>query len=78
MADDPLTATLRALAEAGEQARSVEVEIRTLAARAAAEGASYSDIGRALGITRQGARKRFSQPADTSQKATTIVTAPGA
>ncbi|ABD11162.1 hypothetical protein ThrDRAFT_03165 [Frankia casuarinae] len=68
--DDARTAALGALAEARERARSIETEIRTLAARAAAEGASYGDIGRALGITRQGARKRFPRLVDARQPAT--------
>ncbi|SBW22500.1 hypothetical protein FDG2_2735 [Candidatus Protofrankia californiensis] len=54
-----MAVTLRALAEAGGRARSIELEIRALAARAAADGAGYGDIGRALGITRQDARKRL-------------------
>jgi len=40
------------------------------------EGASYGDIGRALGITRQGARKRFPRLIATSPEATTSVVAP--
>jgi hypothetical protein len=55
-----------ALAEASERARSIDAEIRTLAARAAAEGTNYGDIGRALGITRQGARKRFPRLVSTA------------
>jgi hypothetical protein len=68
--EDARTAALGALAEARERARSIEMEIRTLAAQAAAEGASYGDIGRALGITRQGARKRFPRLVDARQPAT--------
>ncbi len=76
MADDALTATLGALTDASERARSVEAGIRTLAARAATEGANYGDIGRALGITRQGARKRFPQLFDAGRPATTEVVVP--
>ncbi|ETA03410.1 hypothetical protein ThrDRAFT_01157 [Frankia casuarinae] len=78
MADDALMATLGELADASERARSIEAEIRTLAARAAAEGASYGDIGRALGITRQGARKRFPRLVATPPVATTSVVATAA
>ncbi|MCK9898426.1 hypothetical protein [Frankia sp. AgB32] len=71
MVGDAITPTLGALAEASERARSLEAEIRTLAAQAAAEGASYGDIGRALGITRQGARKRFPRLLDARRATTT-------
>ncbi|WP_239342034.1 hypothetical protein [Frankia sp. CiP3] len=78
MADDALSATLDTLADANERARLIEAEIRTLAARAAIEGASYGDIGRSLRITRQGARKRFPCPFGPQHVTTTSVVDPAA
>jgi hypothetical protein len=73
MAGDELSATLGALADASGRARSIDAEIRALAVRAATEGASYGEIGRALGITRQGARKRFPGLLDAQRPAATSV-----
>ncbi len=69
MEEDGLPATLAALTGAGERARSLAIEIRTLAARAVTEGATYGQIGRALGISRQGARQRFPRLLDVRPSA---------
>jgi predicted ArsR family transcriptional regulator len=60
-----LTPTLRAVAEYGDQARHVDQKLRALVAQARSEGASWEQIGQALGITKQAAQQRFGKTAKT-------------
>lgn len=47
------------LADVAGEIRQLEARQRWLVARALAEGASWSDIGRQLGVARQSAHSRF-------------------
>ena len=51
--------TLRALTEYRDQAQYIEGKLRSLVVSARYEGASWEQIGQALGITRQAAYQRF-------------------
>jgi len=51
---------LQKVADVGRRQTAVEVELRESVAAARREGASWTDIGKALGITRQSSWKRFS------------------
>lgn len=53
------TPTLRAVAEYRDQAQRVDQKLRSLVAQARAEGASWEQVGHALGITKQAAQQRF-------------------
>ncbi|WP_269821849.1 TetR/AcrR family transcriptional regulator [Nocardia asteroides] len=56
---------LDALVEAEAERRSAAERVDERARAALAAGASYGDIGRALGMSRQAARKRWPHSADT-------------
>ena len=52
---------LRAIAEATESVRAGEARVRELVQLARANGRSWTQIGIALGVSRQAARERFAE-----------------
>jgi hypothetical protein len=56
---------LRAIAEATDTVRAGEARIRELVALARANGRSWTQIGIALGVSRQAARERFAEKTRT-------------
>jgi hypothetical protein len=53
--------TLADLVDAVERRRQADLEIQVLVDVLVARGMNWGDVGRALGISRQGARQRYSQ-----------------
>ena len=53
--------TLADLVDAVERRRQADLEIQVLVDLLVARGMNWGDVGRALGISRQGARQRYSQ-----------------
>ncbi len=60
IADDADSSSLiDRLREAGETAREADQAVRDLATTCRAYNASWADIGRALGVSKQAAQQRF-------------------
>lgn len=57
-----LTYTLEVIAHYRQHVQRIDQELRTLVAQARTEGASWEQIGHALGITKQAAHQRFWTP----------------
>jgi hypothetical protein len=53
---------VESVAEAQEHLELAQMSLRAAVATARADGASWADIGRTLGITRQAAADRFGPP----------------
>ena len=58
---------LQTISTLGAQLKKIESQLDAAVATARAEGISWDKIGRAYGITRQGARKRWDSPAGSEQ-----------
>lgn len=59
MTDEKVRESLAALADAAAERESRERAIRFLVLTASAQGASWSQIGKALGVSAQAAHKRY-------------------